>query len=67
MFEVRNLTNDVRKFTERKTGKVYLVEPKKKVITEFEPIDDISGIFEIKKIEKQEEPRKETKSKIKEG
>jgi len=54
MYKVKNLTNDVRRFRERKTWKTYELKPKESVVIEYEPIENNPNIFEIRKVEKEE-------------
>jgi len=68
MYKVKNLTNDVRRFRERKTGKIYKLKPKEIIIVNFEPIENNPNIFEIRKVEKEEagtveKPKRKTKLK----
>ena len=66
MYEVKNLTNDVRRFRERKTGKIYELKPKESVVIDFEPVENNPNIFEIRKVERRdagtaEKPKRKTK------
>ncbi|RLD42763.1 MAG: hypothetical protein DRI86_11105 [Bacteroidetes bacterium] len=70
MYKVKNLTNDVRRFRERKTHKTYELQPGSTITVDFEPIENNPHIFEIEYVEKEEggtaEKPKKKKTKLKE-